>query len=132
MVGAGFLLAGLALFALFMVMGDMTLESPRTMRVYIWAIVLPYLANTTGWIMTELGRTPWVVYGLIKLEDSLSTVVTGGHVLTSLIGFTLIYGALMVATIYLLAKYAKVVQDTGEASPDVEQEFTPSLIGAED
>jgi cytochrome d ubiquinol oxidase subunit I len=132
MVGVGFLLAGLALFALFMVMGDMALESPRTLKPFIWAIVLPYLANTTGWIMTELGRTPWVVYGLIKLEDSLSTVVTGGHVLASLIGFTLIYGALMVATIYLLAKYAKIVPDEEEASSEAEQAFTPSLVGSED
>jgi len=132
MVGAGFLLAGLALYALFMVMGDMTLESPRMMRLFIWAIILPYLANTTGWIMTELGRTPWVVYGLIKLEDSLSTVVTGGYVLTTLIGFTLIYGALMVATIYLLTKYAKAAPTTGEVNPDSEQEFIPSLVGAED
>jgi cytochrome d ubiquinol oxidase subunit I len=132
MVGVGFLLAALALYALFMLKGDMTPDRPRVMKLFVWAIVLPYVANTFGWVMTELGRFPWVVYGLMKTEDGVSTAVAGGHVLITLVGFTLIYGALMVATIYLLAKFAKAGPDSPQAGPAIEQELTPSLVGADD
>ena len=128
MVGAGFALAGLALYALFMVKGKMPVEPPRALKLFPWAIALPYVANTAGWLMTEIGRAPWVVYGLMKLEDAVSTAVSSGQVLVTLIGFTLIYGALMVATAYLLAKYAKTGPATGETLPDVTEELAPSLV----
>ena len=93
MVGAGFAMGALGLYALFMAMGDMFENRPKVLRLFLWAMVLPYLANTFGWLMTETGRSPWTVFGLIKLEESVSTTVTGTSVLISLIGFTLIYGA---------------------------------------
>jgi len=72
-----------------------------------WALLLPYIANTGGWLMAEMGRQPWVVYGLMKTETAVSPTVTGGMVLISLVTFTLLYGVLMIADIYLLVKYAK-------------------------
>jgi len=69
--------------------------------------VLPYVANTSGWIFTEIGRAPWIVFGVMKIESGVSPSVTAGEVLFSLLAFTLLYGALMVADIYLLNKYAK-------------------------
>ena len=57
--------------------------------------------------MTEIGRQPWVVFGLLKTEDAVSPVLTPGLVFASLLGFTLVYAALMVADIYLLWKFAK-------------------------
>jgi cytochrome d ubiquinol oxidase subunit I len=81
------------------------------MRFIKWlplAMALPYLANTTGWMMTEMGRQPWVVFGLMKVEDAGSPSVSAWMVLVTLIGFALVYGALMVADIYLLVKYARV------------------------
>jgi len=133
MVGAGFLMAALALYALFMVMGDMFETRPRILRLFIWAMALPYLANTTGWLLTELGRFPWVVYGLMKIEDGRSPVVSSGSVLFSLIVFTLLYGALMVADVYLLNKYAKAGPSGTQAGADADSggQF-PSLVGAQD
>jgi cytochrome d ubiquinol oxidase subunit I len=58
-------------------------------------------------MLTEMGRQPWVVYGLMKTEDAFSPNLTPGMVLTTLIVFTLVYGLLMVADVYLLAKYAR-------------------------
>jgi cytochrome d ubiquinol oxidase subunit I len=131
MVGAGFAMAALALYALFMAMGDMFEDRPRVLRLYMWAIALPYLANTFGWLLTEFGRAPWAVYGLLKIEDGISPTVSAGEVLTTLIGFTLIYGALMVADIYLLTKFArKGPQDETPAEPS--GEALPSLVGAQD
>jgi cytochrome d ubiquinol oxidase subunit I len=57
--------------------------------------------------MTELGRQPWIVFGLQKTAEAISPNVTAGTVLFSTIAYTLLYGALMVADVYLLAKYAR-------------------------
>jgi len=131
MVGAGMAMVALALYALFMAMGDMFETNPKVLRLFIIAIALPYIANASGWIMTEMGRDPWVVYGLMKIEDGISPVVSSGQALLSLIGFTALYGALMVATIYLLGKYAKA-GSTGTVVPSLPDDQMPSLVGAPD
>lgn len=132
MVGAGFLLLAFALYALFLVMGEMVNSRTRALAIFPWLIALPYLANTFGWLLTELGRAPWVVYGLMKIEDAVSPIVSGGAVLTTLVGFTLVYGALMVANVYLLTKFARAgVPGVGE-EPAPEEGALPSLVGAQD
>jgi cytochrome d ubiquinol oxidase subunit I len=73
----------------------------------VFAIPLPYLVNQLGWIVAELGRQPWAVYGVLKTADSVSKSVSAGQVVGSIIGFTLLYGLLGVVDIYLLAKHAK-------------------------
>jgi cytochrome d ubiquinol oxidase subunit I len=107
MVGAGFLMAALAIFAVFIVYKKSFQPRAWIWKGFVWAIALPYLANTTGWLMTELGRSPWVVYGLMKIKDAVSPTVGAGSMLISLIGFTVIYAVLMVADIYLLRKFAR-------------------------
>ncbi len=126
MVGAGMLMLLLAGYAIFMVMGETYVRLPRLMKFYIWAIALPYLANTTGWMMAEVGRAPWAVYGLLKLEDAVSPNVTGGQLLTTLIGYVLIYGVLMVADVYLLTKYAKLGPE--DADGGSVEEIEPVLV----
>jgi cytochrome d ubiquinol oxidase subunit I len=133
MVGAGFLMLGLAAYALFLVMGDSVENHKKSLRLFGWAIALPYIANTAGWIMTELGRVPWVVYGLMKIEDGVSVVVSPGAALLTLIGFTLVYAALMVATIYLMAKYARQAPPPLDSqAPGAVPEPIPSLVGAQE
>jgi cytochrome bd ubiquinol oxidase subunit I len=131
MVGAGFLMLALAVYAVFLVMADTLERHKKTLRLFVWAIALPYFANTAGWIMTELGRIPWVVYGLMKIEKGVSIVVSGGAALLTLVGFTLIYAALMVATIYLLSKYARQAPPPLESQvPSSAPETVPSMVGA--
>ena len=133
MVGAGFAMLALALYALFMVMGEIYVGRTRLLQLFLWAILLPYLANTAGWLMTELGRTPWVVFGLMRLEEAASTTVTGAHVLTTLVVFTLIYAVLMVADVYLLTKFSKA--GPGEytlTDQRLEDDQILSLVGAQD
>jgi cytochrome bd ubiquinol oxidase subunit I len=134
MVGAGFLLLGLALYALFMVMGDMVATRQRTLRLYLYAIALPYIANTAGWVLTEVGRFPWLVYGLMRLEKGVSTVVGVGTVAISLVGFTLIYAALIVANVFLMVKYAKIVPGPSDEAGSLPEaaDPVPSLVGAQD
>ncbi len=71
------------------------------------AIILPYLANTAGWLLTEVGRQPWVVYGLLRTADAVSPNVTAAQLLTTLIGFTVVYGILIVVDVTLLYRIAK-------------------------
>lgn len=140
MVGAGTVMGLLAFYALFLSLGEMYIQRPLLGKIFTWAIALPYLGNTAGWLLTELGRAPWVVYGLMRIEDAISPTVPAGVILTSLIGFTLVYGLLMVADIYLLAKYAKAgpqsesgrSQSAGySAAPESQAEAMPSLVGAQ-
>lgn len=107
MVGAGFLMLAIAAYVLVQLMRNKLMAYPKLIAWLPFAILLPFASNTAGWIMTEVGRQPWVVFGLLKTEDAVSPVLTPGLVLASLIGFTLIYAALMVADIFLLWKFAK-------------------------
>jgi len=117
MVGAGMLMLLLALYALFRVFRDRVTTPKWFLRLLPFAIALPFLANSSGWLLTEMGRQPWIVVGLMKTTDGVSPLVADSTVLTSLVVFTLLYAALMVAEVYLLAKYARA--DTAEVAADV-------------
>ncbi|MEU9333026.1 cytochrome ubiquinol oxidase subunit I [Streptomyces sp. NPDC048290] len=76
-------------------------------RLAIWTLAFPLIANSWGWIFTEMGRQPWVVYGLFQTRDAVSPGVSQGEVLTSMIVFTSLYAILAVIEVKLLAKYIK-------------------------
>ncbi len=122
MVGAGMLMIVLSLGTLFLMMRNQL----ERMRWVLWllpfTIILPYLANSAGWIMTEIGRQPWIVFGVLKTADAVSPTVGWGTVLTSLIVFTLLYGALAVADVYLLQKYARIEVMKPETETEQEQD----------
>jgi cytochrome d ubiquinol oxidase subunit I len=107
MVGAGFLMALLAFVALYLVLRHKVEKSQRFLKILPLAILLPYIASTSGWLLTELGRQPWIVYGLMKTAAGVSNVVGGLAVLFSLVLFTVVYGALMGVAIYLFNRYGK-------------------------
>ncbi len=107
MVGSGFLMAFLALLGLYLVLRNQLEGRTWYLRLMPYALFLPYLANTTGWLLTELGRQPWIVFSLMKTDQAVSPTVSSGMVLISLVIFTLLYGALMAADVYLLVKYAR-------------------------
>jgi cytochrome d ubiquinol oxidase subunit I len=107
MVGAGTLMLALAAWALLATLRGRVTTSRRLLALLVPALVLPYVANSSGWIFTEIGRAPWIVFGLMKIESAASPTVTAAEVLFTLVGFTLLYAALMAADVYLLAKYGK-------------------------
>ncbi|AWI29896.1 cytochrome ubiquinol oxidase subunit I [Streptomyces tirandamycinicus] len=84
---------------------------PRLTRLYwlaaLWTLGFPLIANSWGWIFTEMGRQPWVVYGVLRTRDAVSPGVSQGEVLTSMIVFTLVYAILAVIEVKLLVKYVK-------------------------
>ena len=81
-------------------------ESPRYLKIMLWSIPLPYIASELGWMLAEVGRQPWIVYGLLKTQHAASPVA-GLQVLTSLIAFILVYGLLGIVGFYLIIKNAQ-------------------------
>lgn len=114
MVGAGLLMVLLSLGALIIAWKKYPEKWIRRSGWLVWIIFLPYVANTTGWLLTETGRQPWVVHGLMQTKDAVSPNLTPATVLISLIGFVLIYAALMVIDLYLLVKFAKKGLSAGD------------------
>ena len=106
MVGAGMVMLLIAAFLLYRMFKNNFNFKPFVFLGLMWAISLPYIANTTGWIFTEMARMPWVVFGVMRVEDAVSNTVTAGTIAFSLIVYTLVYGALMAADVYLLKKFA--------------------------
>ncbi len=120
MVGLGFLMLFItALVLLYLFIFKKPLPK-KILYFFPVVIVMPYLSNTAGWILTEMGRQPWVVFGHLKTADAVSPSITPGMVLTSLITFAVIYGVLMIADIYLLQKFARagVPQETDEVKDE--------------
>ena len=118
MVGSGFLIFFIIALILFFVLRNKDIFKFSWSRFIPFAITLPYIANSSGWILTEMGRQPWVVFGYLKTADAVTPNLTVGMILTSLIGFGLVYTGLMVADIYLLAKFSKgpIFQEEAEES----------------
>lgn len=103
MVGLG------TLFILLTIIGwlrrNRLLESPLYLKIMVLSIPLPYVAIEAGWVLAEVGRQPWIVYGLMKTSDAVSPLASS-QVLVSLIAFILIYGLLGIAGFYLIVKNA--------------------------
>jgi cytochrome d ubiquinol oxidase subunit I len=81
------------------------IDSPKYLKIMLLSIPLPYIACELGWMVTEVGRQPWIVYGLMKTSDAVSPIATS-QVLTTLIAFIVLYGLLGVTGFYLIAKNA--------------------------
>ncbi|WP_438497625.1 cytochrome ubiquinol oxidase subunit I [Paenibacillus sp. IHBB 3054] len=108
MVVAGTLMIVLGMYAMYL-MWRKKMDRPNTwfMRFMFWGLLLPPIANTAGWIMTEIGRQPWTVFGLMTTEDSVSPNISAGQVLFSVISFTAIYAILGAVLIGLFIKVIK-------------------------
>ncbi len=105
MVGFGFLMLLIAIIAIPYAKRDPS-EIPKWfLRLSVWSVFFPYLANTFGWMLTEFGRNPWIVFGLLKIKDAVSPNLAPGTVLFSLLMFAIVYGLLMIADVYLLVRY---------------------------
>ncbi|OGX68364.1 MAG: cytochrome D ubiquinol oxidase subunit I [Paenibacillus sp. RIFOXYA1_FULL_44_5] len=125
MLVAGILMIVLGLCGTYFVASNRIEGKTLFLRIMLPAISLPYIANTTGWIMTEIGRQPWSVFGLLFTQDGVSPTVSAGYVLTTLIGFTTIYGILAILNIFLFVKFVRdgiepekeKVSDTLQVSP---------------
>lgn len=107
MVAIGMALIGLSLLSLYFLWKKKLFNQKWLLWVFVFAVILPQLANQFGWYAAEMGRQPWVVYDLLKTSDALSATVTANQVMFSLIMFTIVYVILFALFIYLLNKKIK-------------------------
>lgn len=107
MVGAGMAMLGLLLLIIWG-MYQKKFQFPRSfLTILMFALPLPYIANTTGWIVTEVGRQPWVVYHLMKTRDAVTPSLSTGYAWSSLILFTLVYTLLSFVAVSVILKLCR-------------------------
>jgi len=127
MIGVGMLAALIALLTLWTTRGD---RVPRA-RWWHWAVIatplLPILGNSFGWIFTEAGRQPWLVFGVMATSTGVSPSVSAGEVVTSMVVYTLLYGVLAVVEVKLFLAYLRAGAPAFEepAAPAPEDEDAP-------
>jgi cytochrome d ubiquinol oxidase subunit I len=122
MTGLGFLAVLIALAGLWLGRRRERLASSRRfLRLAVWGIGLPFVANTAGWIFTEAGRQPWVVQGLLLTRTAVSPSVSAWSVGITLVGFTLLYGVLAAVEGWLMVRAAK-------AGPDAAGTYADALL----
>ena len=104
MIAIGMILIGLTVYATFALIRGKLFQQKWLLIAFIWAVFLPQIANQAGWFAAEMGRQPWVVYGLLRTSEAFSQSVTANQILFSLIMFFTIYALLFALFIYLLNK----------------------------
>ncbi len=107
MVAIGMFLIALSLFGLWQWKRGKLFEKKWLLWTFVFAAILPQIANQFGWFTAEMGRQPWVVYGLLKTSDALSKSVQANQVLFSLILFFIVYFVLFLLFVYLMNKKIK-------------------------
>jgi cytochrome d ubiquinol oxidase subunit I len=125
----GSLIALLALWGAWLVHKGTLGRSKWFLRAGLGAVVTPFVMNTAGWLLTESGRQPWIVQGLMKTVNANSPSVTATDIWISLIAFVLIYIALGAADLVLMLRYARkgLGPDDGDEPGDAIQPATPAM-----
>jgi len=107
MVAAGLWMLFVTLYSLYLQRRRQLEAKSWFLKAILWSIPIPYIANTTGWFMAEVGRQPWIVQGLQRVNEAVSPSVPAGAILATMVVFTLIYGVLAVVDLHLLTKSIK-------------------------
>ncbi len=107
MVLSGSIMLLVALIGLWKVRKGTIANGRGFLKLMLWMLPLPYLANSTGWFVAEAGRQPWLVYGLQSTADGVSKAVAPGEIWTTIIGFTIIYIIAAIAALYLAVQHIK-------------------------
>jgi cytochrome bd ubiquinol oxidase subunit I len=104
MAGLGTILAAIALVAALLAWWGRLEQTRPMLWVLMLAFPLPYIANTVGWMTAELGRQPWLIYGLFRTTEGASPTVHSGTVLFTLIGFCGLYLALGILFLFMIGR----------------------------
>ncbi len=128
MIGFGVLMILLTAAGLFLWKRGKLEKSSLFLKFLIPAILFPFLANTFGWLMTEVGRQPWTVFGLMTTADSVSPNVSAGMILFSMIMYLLVFTILLAVMIYLMVREIRKGPDAHYG--DSKQSTDPFKVGA--
>ena len=107
MVAIGMMLIALSVYASIQWWRGKLFDQKWLLRAFVLSVMLPQIANQVGWFAAEMGRQPWVVYGLLRTSDALSKVVTANQVMFSIILFSILYIFLFGLFVYMMNKKIK-------------------------
>ncbi|WP_084213606.1 cytochrome ubiquinol oxidase subunit I [Thermicanus aegyptius] len=105
MIGLGLYFLFMAIYGFYLYSKQKLLDSSRYLKVLLYTIPLPYVAINLGWVVAEMGRQPWIVFGLMKTDEAVSPIAMG-EMIFSMVGLFLFYGILIISDLRLLRKYA--------------------------
>lgn len=130
MTGIGGILLLAGLYAGYVSRRNKLPKSNFFLKLMPWVMMLPFIANSAGWLITEMGRQPWVVFGEMKTEDAISPSVTVNEMLFSFISFTLIYTILGILTVYLFTRHIRKPEFIEEKTNENNDPFESGEGGA--
>jgi len=120
MVGLGTIFIGIMALAAFLLWRGKLYDSRWMLWILMLAIPFPFIANTAGWLTTELGRQPWLAYGLFRTSEGVSPLVSSGSVLFTLIGFAGMY--LIMGLLYIVLMVREVAHGPEGEAESLESE----------
>ncbi len=131
MVALGMSMIGLSLLSCFEMFRGRFFENKLLLKILVVSSLMPQLANQFGWFAAEMGRQPWVVYGLLRTSNAFSESVSASQILFSIILFAIIYSFLFILFIYMMNKK---IQNGPEDMSDVDdrphtKEISNVLVG---
>jgi cytochrome d ubiquinol oxidase subunit I len=111
----------LSVWGLWLIQRKKLATSRLFLWVAVWSAVLPFLMNTAGWLLTESGRQPWIVQGIMLTKNGISPTVSTTWIWISLIGFILLYGILGTVDLILMLRYSREQLPPARAPADADQ-----------
>jgi len=109
-----------ALWGIWLARRDTIPTSRAFLWTATWLVVLPFLMNTAGWLLTEVGRQPWIVQGIMLTKSGLSPTVSTPMLWTSVILFVLVYATLGTVDLLLMLRYSRKKLPPAPAAEDAE------------
>lgn len=127
MVGLGFLMIGAALAGLVLRRRGRVYTNPLFLKSLVGMIATPFVAVLAGWVVTEAGRAPWLVYGEMTHAQGLTPSLTGGMALFTLIGYVAVYSVVFLVGAYYLSRVVRngMLETPDEVSGDVQRPKRP-------
>jgi cytochrome d ubiquinol oxidase subunit I len=123
----GSLLALLALWGCWLLWRRRLDRSRVFLWLAVWAVLTPFAMNTAGWLLTESGRQPWIVQGLMQTKDGVSPSVSTTDVVISLVALYGIYIVLGAVAVYLMLRYARRGLELEPEEPEAPDARVPAL-----
>lgn len=120
MVAIGMTLILLTLYGSYLWWRNKLFDKRWLMIVFAWSVLLPQLANQAGWFTAEVGRQPWIVYGLLRTSEALSKTVKANQIIFSILMFTFVYVILFILFLYLLNKKIQHGPEEDMAKEEIE------------
>ena len=115
MVGLGTIFIAVLVLAALLLWRGSLFNSRWMLWILMLSLPFPFIANTAGWITAEVGRQPWLIYGLMRTSQGVSQQVSAGNAWFTLIGFMGMYAVL--AILFLFLVYREIERGPGEDSP---------------